>query len=95
MKSSATRDLSYSRTSLKLNKLFKSVKRVIRYGKERKRYGDLRRRAQDWQERRVWLPGTCLVAEHLKNLKNCQNRSSNLKEICQAVHKLGRLLEKG
>ena len=28
------------------------------------RYGDLKRRAEDRQGWRVWLPGTCRVAEH-------------------------------
>ena len=31
-------------------------------GKER--YGVLKRRAEDRQEWRVWLPGTCCMAEH-------------------------------
>ena len=31
---------------------------------ENKRYGDLKRRAEDRQGWRVWLPGTCRVAEH-------------------------------
>ena len=31
---------------------------------ENKQYGDLKRRAEDRQGWRVWLPGTCRVAEH-------------------------------
>ena len=31
---------------------------------EYEQYGDLKRRAEDWQEWRVWLPGACHVAEH-------------------------------
>ena len=31
---------------------------------EKERYGDLKRRAEDRQGWRVWLPGTCRMAEH-------------------------------
>ena len=31
---------------------------------ENKQYGDLKRRAEERQGWRVWLPGTCRVAEH-------------------------------
>ena len=31
---------------------------------ENKQYGDLKRRAEDRQGWRVWLPVTCRVAEH-------------------------------
>ncbi len=31
---------------------------------ENERYGDLKRRAEDRQGWRVWLSGTCRVAEH-------------------------------
>ena len=31
---------------------------------ENEQYGDLKRRAEDRQGWRVWLPGTCRVAEH-------------------------------
>ena len=31
---------------------------------EKEWYGDLKRRAEDRQEWRVWLPGTCRMAEH-------------------------------
>ena len=31
---------------------------------ENKQYGDLKRRAEDRQGWKVWLPGTCRVAEH-------------------------------
>jgi len=31
---------------------------------EKERYGDLKRRAENRQEWRIWLPGTCRLAEH-------------------------------
>ena len=31
---------------------------------EKERYGDMKRRAEDRQGWRVWLPGTCRMAEH-------------------------------
>ena len=31
---------------------------------EKKRYGDLKRRGENRQEWRIWLPGTCRLAEH-------------------------------
>jgi hypothetical protein len=31
---------------------------------ERERYGDIKRRAKNRQEWRIWLPGTCRMAEH-------------------------------
>ena len=31
---------------------------------EKEQYGDMKRRAEDRQGWRVWLPGTCRMAEH-------------------------------
>ena len=31
---------------------------------EKERYADMKRRAEDRQGWRVWLPGTCRMAEH-------------------------------
>ena len=33
---------------------------------ENEQYGDLKRRAEDRQGWRVWLPGTCCVPEHCR-----------------------------
>ena len=37
---------------------------MIDYMPEKEGYADLKRRAEDWQELRVWLQGICRTAEH-------------------------------
>ena len=31
---------------------------------EKEQYGNLKRRVENWQGWRIWLPGTCRMAEH-------------------------------